>query len=63
MPSEMSLAFAQSLRWIIAGIAGAAFAKNDLLDKSFWYLVGYLVPLILMLAGLEYVLLVLFEAP
>lgn len=63
MPNEFSLAFAQSLRWIIAGIAGAGFAKHDVLDKNFRYLIGYLVPTILMLAFVEYLILLLVETP
>jgi len=63
MPNEIALAFAQSVRWIIAGVAGAAFAKIDLLDRGFWYQVGFIGPLILALTMLEYMVLVLIEAP
>lgn len=54
MPNEAYLAFAQTLRWMIAGIAGAAFAKYDLIERDIWYLIGFMVPLILMLTLLEY---------
>jgi len=44
---------------ILAGIAGADFAKSDLLDRNIWYQVGYLVPLILMLAAVDYMIQIL----
>jgi len=63
MGTELWIAFAQAFRWVIAGIAGAAFSKYDILDKNFWYLVGLLVPLILTLAVIEYLIQVLIIAP
>jgi len=59
MADELAIALAQSLRWVIAGIAGAAFAKNDMLDRGFWYQLGYIGPLIAMLAALEYAIQIL----
>jgi len=59
MAEELALAFAQSLRWVIAGVAGAAFAKNEMLDRGFWYQLGYIGPLIAALAALEYMIQIL----
>lgn len=46
MVEEWVLSFVQSLRWILAGMAGAAFSKFDLLSdkKSFMYKAGFLFP-------------------
>lgn len=63
MPNELAIAFAQSLRWIIAGVAGAAFAKHEILDKNIWYMVGYLGLLILLLSLVEYVIQTLVLGP
>lgn len=63
MANELAIAFAQALRWIIAGVAGAAFAKHEILDKGFRYQVGYLVPLIVLLALVEYAIQVLVIGP
>lgn len=56
MTEQWVLSFVQSLRWILAGMAGAAFSKYDLLnsERSIWYKVGFLIPTILMLAGADY---------
>lgn len=61
MSNEVALAFAQALRWIIAGVAGAAFMRYDLLDRNASYLLGFMVPLILSLAFVEYMILILIK--
>lgn len=56
MAHEIAAAFVQALRWIAAGLAGAAFSKFNLLDANTLHLIGFLVPLIFMLAFVEYLL-------
>ena len=59
MAEQAALAFAQSLRWILAGVAGAAFSKFDLLDRGFWYTLGFLGPTILALTAVDYLIRIL----
>lgn len=53
IPDAFAESLAQSLRWILAGTAGAAFAEVGLLSKGIGFKVGFLIPTVIGLAILD----------
>jgi hypothetical protein len=53
---ESAESLAQSLRWVVAGTAGAAFAESGLLSKGISFQAGFLIPTVIGLAIIDFLI-------
>lgn len=54
MSSEVSKSIAQSARWVIAGVAGAAVAET--MGEGVFYQIGYLGSALIGLVAIDYLI-------